>query len=177
MLTALIEKYGVDVNCVVEEGWTTLLIDAALEGSTKCVAVLLSHGADVNLAAVCKGNPVSLLHVAAEYGHVAVCRQLVEAGADLEFRSVHQFTALHVAAKWGKVGVVALLMQRGADTCAMNVDLRIPIMVACQSNLASRQYPTAHRIKPVTKVRHQWRLHAPGIAHAVQLLQISRIGL
>jgi len=109
----------------------TLLIGAASSCSTKCIAVLLSHGADVNLAAVYKGNPISSLHAAAEHGHVAVCRQLLEAGANLEFRSVHQFTPLHVAAQRGKVGVVALLMQRGADTCAMTLDLRAPIMLAC----------------------------------------------
>jgi MYND finger/Ankyrin repeats (3 copies)/Ankyrin repeats (many copies) len=131
VLTALIEKYGVDVNGVAEGGWETLLIRAALAGSTKCVAVLLSHGADVNLAAVHKGNPVSPLLVATQRGHVAVCRQLLEAGADMEFRGELQSTALHCAAQWGKVGVVALLMQRGADTRATNSDLFTPIMVAC----------------------------------------------
>jgi MYND finger/Ankyrin repeats (3 copies)/Ankyrin repeats (many copies) len=133
LLTALIEKYGVDVNRVAEGGWQTLLIEAALSGSTKCIAVLLSHGADVNLAAVCKGDPVSPLLAAAQNGHVAVCRQLVEAGADMEFRGPRQFTPLHYAAQEGKVGVVALLMQRGADTRALDVALRTPIMVACFS--------------------------------------------
>jgi uncharacterized protein len=131
MLTALIEKYGVDVNCVGEGGWETLLIGAALSGSTKCIAVLLSHGADVNLAAVYEGNPVSPLSAAAQEGHVAVCRQLLEAGADLEFRGKHQSTLLHHAAEDGKVGLVALLMQRGADTRAVNSELLTPIMHAC----------------------------------------------
>jgi uncharacterized protein len=130
ILTALIEKYGVDVNCLVEHS-QTLLIAAAFDGSTKCIAVLLSHGADVNLPAVIKGNPVSSLHVAAQEGRVAVCRQLLEAGADIEFRGEHQSTALHYAARFGKVGVTALLMQRGADTRTMDSKLRTPIMVAC----------------------------------------------
>jgi uncharacterized protein len=132
LLTALIEKYGVDVNGVAEGTWQTLLIDTAIRGSTKCVAVLLSHGADVNLAAgSSEGYLYSSLFAAARKGHVAVCRQLVEAGADLEFRSVHQFTPLHVAAQLGHCGVAALLMQRGADTRAMDAELRTPIMVAC----------------------------------------------
>jgi len=134
LLTALIEKYGVDVNRAVEGTWETLLIASALAGSTKCIAVLLSHGAGVKLAAVSEGNLFSPLHVAAQKGHIAVCRQLVEAGADIEFRGGQcQFTPLHFAAQTGKVGVVALLMQRGADTRALNVDMRTPIMVACST--------------------------------------------
>jgi Ankyrin repeats (3 copies)/MYND finger/Ankyrin repeats (many copies) len=130
-LTVLIEKYGVDVNCVAEGCWPTLLIRAALSGSTKCVAVLLSHGADVILSAVYEGHLYSPLHAAAQKGHVAVCRQLLEAGADMEFRGHGQFTPLHLAAQFGHCGVVALLMQRGADTRAMESDLWTPIMVAC----------------------------------------------
>jgi ankyrin repeat protein len=133
LLTALIEKYGVDVNRVVDGSWETLMIGAAIRGSTKCIAVLLSHGADVNLAAVSsEGYLYSPLHAAAQNGQVAVCRQLLEAGADMEFRGELQSTPLHYAAQEGKVGVVALLMQRGADTRALNSDLFTPIMVACQ---------------------------------------------
>jgi ankyrin repeat protein len=133
LLTALIEKYGVDVSRAVEGTWETLLIAAALYGSTKCIAVLLRHGADVNLAACCEDRPFSPLFAAAQQGHVAVCRQLVESGADMEFRGQYQSTPLHYAAQKGKVGVVALLMQRGADTRAMDSDLRTPIMVACDN--------------------------------------------
>jgi hypothetical protein len=131
LLTALIEKYGVDVNSVAEGGWMTLMIGAAIRGSTKCIAVLLSHGADVNLPAVSEDRPVSSLLAAAQQGHVAICRQLLEAGADMEFRGQFHFTPLHFAAQEGHLGVSALLMQRGADTCALDSDLRTPIMVAC----------------------------------------------
>jgi len=95
ILAALIEKYGAYFNRVVEGSWETLLIGAALSGSTKCIAVLLSHGADANLATVCEGDPVSPLLAAAQQGHVAVCRQLLEAGADIEFRGQFQSTPLN----------------------------------------------------------------------------------
>jgi MYND finger/Ankyrin repeats (3 copies) len=131
LLSALIEKYGVDVNCLVEHS-QTLMYCAALCGSPKCIAVLLSHGADVNLPAVYEGHPDSPLHAAAQQGHVAVCRQLVEAGADMEFRGDLQSTPLHYAAQFGRCGVAALLMQRGADTNALNSNLRTPIMIACR---------------------------------------------
>jgi uncharacterized protein len=151
LLAALIEKYGVDVNGVAEGGWETLLIRAALAGSTKCVAVLLSHGADVNLAAVYKGHPVSPLLVATQRGHVAVCRQLLEAGADLEFRDEHQATTLHAAARFGKVGVTALLMQRGADTRVTDAYLWTPIMFAC----AYRQLLCVQALLPHADLAHR----------------------
>jgi ankyrin repeat protein len=131
MLAVLIEKYGVDVNRVVEGAWKTLLIASALSGSTKCIAVLLSHGADVNLAAVYEGHLYSPLHAAAQKGHVAVCQQFLEAGANIEFRGPNQFTPLHWAAQAGNVGVVALLMQLGGNTHATDTELFTPIMVAC----------------------------------------------
>jgi ankyrin repeat protein len=133
LLTALIEKYGADVNCVVEGSSQTLLIGAAESRSTKCIAVLLNRGADVNLAAVYEGYLVSPLVAAARKGHVAVCRQLLEAGANIEFRGQLQSTPLHYAAQKGHMGVIALLMQRGADTRALNVDLCTPIMTACSN--------------------------------------------
>jgi ankyrin repeat protein len=131
LLTALIKKYGVDVNCVADGVWDTLLIASALSGSSKCIAVLLSHGADVNLPAVCEGQPFSPLFAAAQNGHVAVCRQLLEAGADIEFRGECQFTPLHFAAHNGHIGVVVLLLQHGADTRATDSELQTPILVAC----------------------------------------------
>jgi ankyrin repeat protein len=132
LLTALIEKYGVDVDSFVGQASSkTLMIAAALHGSTKCIAVLLSHGADVNLPVVCEDRSLSPLLAAVLNGHVAVCRQLVEAGADLEFRGQYEFTPLHLAAQHGHCGVTALLMQRGANTRATSSDLCTPIMVAC----------------------------------------------
>jgi ankyrin repeat protein len=94
LLTALVKKYGVDVNGVVEGNKMTLLIAAAFEGSTKCIAVLLSHGADVNLVAASETGSASPLFAAAQKGHVAVCRQLLEAGANIEFRDEFQITPL-----------------------------------------------------------------------------------
>jgi Ankyrin repeats (3 copies)/MYND finger len=150
LLTALIEKYGVDVNSVVEGNWVTLLIASALAGSTKCIAVLLSHGADVNLAAVSDGYLCSPLFAAAQNGHVAVCRQLLEAGADKEFRGELQSTPLHFAAQRGHCGVVALLMQRGADTRALSSELRTPIMVAC----THQQLLCVQALLPYAEVDH-----------------------
>ena len=81
VLTALLVKYKVDANSVSSSTGISLLIEAAEAGSGGCIAVLLSHGADVNLAVNSHGSPLSLLYAAALNGHVAICRQLVDAGA------------------------------------------------------------------------------------------------
>jgi len=133
ILTALIETCCVDVNSVYDGDKLaeTLLLVAAHSGAAKCVAVLLSHGADVNTTGETEGKLWSPLFIAAQEGHVAVCRQLIDAGAALDFRDEHQRTPLHAAAVNGHVGVVASLIQRGADTCATDSKLQTSTSVAC----------------------------------------------
>ena len=132
VLTALLVKYKVDANSVSSSTGISLLIEAAEAGSGGCIAVLLSHGADVNLPVNSHGSPVSPLYAAALNGHVAICRQLVDAESSMDFRNgPHKGTALDAAAAHGHVGVVACLMQRGADTFATCSLLQTPIMFAC----------------------------------------------
>ena len=122
LLSALIEVYGVDANWAIEGASRlpyTLLCTAAENGASKSVAVLLSHGASVNATSLIEGVTFTPLYFAADSGHTAVCRQLLDAGADPDVRcGKMQWTALHAAASSERVGVVALLVQRGADTRA-----------------------------------------------------------
>ena len=129
-LTVLLEQHGVDVNSVGVDGHT-LLTNAAKCGSAKCVPVLLSHGANVNKLACQEDLKFSPLYVAAMNGHIAVCRQLLDAGASVDFRGRNEATPLHVAARYGRAGIAALLVQRGADARALDSDLATPIDVAC----------------------------------------------
>ena len=56
------------------------LIGAAKHGRGSIVNLLIAHGADVNLGHYYKGSP---LDMAAQHGHEAVCRILLDAGADV----------------------------------------------------------------------------------------------
>jgi ankyrin repeat protein len=141
VLSALLDKFQLPVNSADASTSLNLtpLTRAAFHGSTTCVALLLGRGADVNLGCSVRRqqSPERVetyrpLFAAAEVGHVAVCRQLIDAGAMLNDRSlVTECTALHAAAAEGHVGVVALLVQRGADTRVADVQMQTPIMHAC----------------------------------------------
>ena len=55
------------------------------------------------------------LHVAAQKGHLAICRLLIDKGAQLEANDNIGRTPLHLAARQGHVEIVCLLCDRGAD--------------------------------------------------------------
>ena len=52
---------------------------------------------------------------AAEKGHVAVARYLVERGANKEAAGGNGFTSLHIAAQEGHIEVVRMLIEHGAN--------------------------------------------------------------
>ena len=55
------------------------------------------------------------LHVAAYIGHLAICRLLIDKGAQLEAKDWNGWTPLHLAALRGHVEIVRLLCDRAAD--------------------------------------------------------------
>ena len=92
-----------------------------LATSTGCVALvslLLERGAPVNATDEWEGRHFTALHVAAEGGHEAVARRLLDAGADPMPRSRNDDTPLHRAAFHGGVATVRVLLERGADVDA-----------------------------------------------------------
>ena len=72
---------------------------------------LLSHRANPNGIA----EDDSPLHGAAQLGHEAVCRDLLEAGADPNRVDSLEETALHKASTGGYTAVIQLLLDSGAD--------------------------------------------------------------
>ena len=58
------------------------------------------------------------LHIAAGKGDTAVVEALLEAGADVEAKDSHGWTALHIAAMEGHSAVVKVLLEAGADVNA-----------------------------------------------------------
>jgi hypothetical protein len=142
-LAALFDKYNIMWSdswpgCADGKNFLTL---SALRGSALCMAVMISRGADVHALAAVNGTECSLLYLAASNGHLAVCRQLLDEGVDMNVRSKHsehgydrfRFTPLHAAAQENFLAVVTLLIQRGADTHIGDLLKQHPVHTACRN--------------------------------------------
>jgi len=91
----------------------SLLHVAAEIGDEAIVDYLIRRGFDPDAPDASGRTP---LHYAAEEGHVAVIKRLLETGrVDLNARDAEGRTPLMLAARRGKAGVVLLLLSRGAD--------------------------------------------------------------
>jgi len=93
------------------------LWDAAWDGRTAVVELLLAAGADVNEK---EAGGRTALHYAAWENHAAVIELLLAAGADINAKSNYGGTALHYAAEQGHASVVELLLAAGADVNAQS---------------------------------------------------------
>lgn len=127
-------KQGMAVNTRDRRGWTALY-HAALWGQTKMVQMLLTHGADANIAEeesqIFAGQ--TPLMVAAGHGYVAIVQELLNSGAEVEAKSKNRGTALSSAVTGGHAEVVRLLLAHGADVNTKDRMGRTPLISA--SNL------------------------------------------
>jgi ankyrin repeat protein len=87
------------------------LIGVATYGYGLIVNLLIAYGANVNLSHYYKGSP---LHIAAQHGHEAVCRILLDASANVN-KLIHLYktSALYQAVESNHIEVAQLLIQRG----------------------------------------------------------------
>jgi uncharacterized protein len=104
------------------DGFTPLHL-AAFFGREEVVAELLARGAVVGAVAA---NPMQVqpLHSAAAIQSVAICRRLLEAGADANARQQIGYTPLMSAALHGNAELAELLLAHGADPAARADDGR-----------------------------------------------------
>lgn len=87
------------------------LIDAAYEGFTDIVMILIAHGADVNADNIFySGNSFPLLE-AIKKGHVEVIRVLLAAGVDINKTLNKNKTALDIAKHLGKTDIVQIIVR------------------------------------------------------------------
>lgn len=96
------------------------LLCTARDGQTTLVLLLLEHGAQPHQ---CDSFGYTPLHKAAKYGHEAIVRALLKAGADVESQTHGvKYTALHFAASRGHTRLIQVLVDSGAaiDALAAN---------------------------------------------------------
>eukprot|EP00672_Neobodo_designis_P008447 CAMPEP_0174854922 /NCGR_PEP_ID=MMETSP1114-20130205/32018_1 /TAXON_ID=312471 /ORGANISM="Neobodo designis, Strain CCAP 1951/1" /LENGTH=412 /DNA_ID=CAMNT_0016089631 /DNA_START=44 /DNA_END=1282 /DNA_ORIENTATION=+ len=89
---------------------------AASCGSVECLELLLANAKDkkerLNEA---DRNKCTALHKCAHDGGLRVAKWLVEQGADVDAKDIHETTPLLVAAKMSRIDVCELLIKSGAD--------------------------------------------------------------
>lgn len=120
-LVQVLLEAGVDVHCRdSKSGWQPIHI-ATYRDHVAVVEALAMHGEWRRGVALVRfrGITCSLLHLAANFGCLAVLRYLlshtVRLGLHIEVRDAAHWTALHHAAFEGRMQAVTLLLQAGAD--------------------------------------------------------------
>lgn len=107
----LLLQAGADASIVNNEGNSALML-ASHRDMPVLIPALVKAGADINE----RGRDGTSLVVAAEEGHTAVVRALLDANADPNLGDRHDETPLIKAAKKDHVEIIALLLARCART-------------------------------------------------------------
>jgi ankyrin repeat protein len=113
----LTEEYSeIDVH---RRKYSEALHEAAVDGKTQIVKLLLDHGADVNA----RGGPYgSALHAASSKGHEQIVKLLLDKGANINARDGHYGSALQGASFEGHEQLVKLLLDKGTNINAQGGD-------------------------------------------------------
>ncbi|KAM9358027.1 CARD- and ANK-domain containing inflammasome adapter protein [Symphorus nematophorus] len=106
-----------------------LLHMIATDGEVALLEELLEN-TDINTVTSCKET---LLHVAAEYGHMSIVELLICKGARLDLQDNKGQSALHIAASRGHTEIVRALIQAGAPIYALDLQGKTPVHLAAGS--------------------------------------------
>ena len=111
----------------------TPLCAASLNGSLKCVSLLLEAGANKDQGRT--DNGATPLFIAAHQGHLEVVRFLVESGASKDQgRTDNGMTPLFIAAHQGHLEVIRFLVESGANKDQGKTDDGMtPLFIAAQN--------------------------------------------
>ncbi|MEO8126154.1 MAG: ankyrin repeat domain-containing protein [Bryobacteraceae bacterium] len=120
------------VNKHREDGWTALHL-AAYYGQTETVAMLLAHGADVNIRST-NAMENTPLHAAVAGRRFEVVQVLLENGIDVNAAQHGGWTALQGAANHGDSKLVELLLNHGADSGAVSENGSTALSLAAAGN-------------------------------------------
>jgi ankyrin repeat protein len=113
MLKSLI-KAGTDANPPAESDYSPPLHCAVMRNNIATVDILLEHGANPAVPNTNWKNSAPIL-VAAKFGHAAMVKRLVKAGASVEDHDSTQKTALWWATLLGQHEALQALVDAGAD--------------------------------------------------------------
>jgi ankyrin repeat protein len=122
---------GLNPNYLSVKSSGSPLTEAIVAGEFRMVALLLKHGADVNLGAEEGDSPLA---AAAWYGDVNVVAELLKRGAKTEVRDNEGYTPLLLAASHGQdTAILRALIAAGADLRATSPEGTNALMLAAMS--------------------------------------------
>ncbi|KAM7388513.1 hypothetical protein PAMP_024683 [Pampus punctatissimus] len=99
------------------------------DGEVALVDDLLNN---TNINAINSSNE-TLLHVAAEYGHLSIIELLLRRGARLDLQDNNGHTALHRAASRGHNEIVSALIKAGTPIYSLDLQSKTPIHLALEN--------------------------------------------
>ena len=111
-MVAVLIRSGAPINTMGSGDYAPLHL-AARRGDLKLLALLLSHGANPQIAT--RTERKSPLHLAAMQTDPSLSRVLCQHGAISSATDIYDQTALHVAASMGHTDVIKVLLQIGSD--------------------------------------------------------------
>lgn len=163
-------KSGADVNQQTPNFQTTPLLRAIDEQDAEMVKLLLSAGADVNLASM-SGTPLT---AAAWRNSTDIVQMLIDAGADVNALDYQGKTALSESILLGKSQHVSRLIRAGADVNLADSKGTTPLHQAIMQDqvtivralLAAGADPDGPRLYGLTP--RQWASDKPKIAAILQ---------
>lgn len=101
----------------------------ATDGEAALLEELLE---DTDVNAVTSSNE-TLLHEAAEHGHLSIIELLIRKGATLDLQDSKGHTALHRAASRGHTNIVSALIQAGAPIYTLDLQSKTPVHLAAEN--------------------------------------------
>ncbi|XP_027146038.1 CARD- and ANK-domain containing inflammasome adapter protein [Larimichthys crocea] len=131
VVAALIDS-GADVNMSDKQGYTPLLLSAAL-GHAEVFRVLVAKQAKLDATL---SDLSSALHLAVQSGSVSIVQTLLERGLDPNITGPKAQTPLHFAAQCNRPEMVDVLLRAGAKVNAVAQDGLTPLHIASQQGHA-----------------------------------------
>lgn len=150
-----------DFSTMEYEALIKQLFHAAERGDINDCTKLIKQGAWPNH--ILLGDPlqVNALHIAAMNGHSALCRLMVELGADVHMPNRYGYTALHLASQLGRLEAVKELLALGADPAVEDGLGDTPLdrarMAGCDDVARYLQMVQAGDRGSVLQSRQRWR--------------------
>ena len=108
----LIEKHKFDIDVPDNDGWTAVHYSARY-GSYELLRYFAEMGVDIHLKSK---NGSNCLHIAAMYGHLNLCKVLIEKHKfDIDVPDNDRWTAVHYSARYGSYELFTYFADMGVD--------------------------------------------------------------